>query len=239
MDSYRHAVSMPTMNSAPASVRTRIKICGITRIEDALHAASLGVDALGFVFYPASPRYIEPAAAAAIIRSLPPFVSAVGLFVNAAQADIDAALAACPLDMLQLHGDETPAFCAAQSRRVLKAVAVREARDAARIADFDCPVLLDAKAPPGVYGGTGTRFDWSLVQDVRHAHPLVLAGGLDAANVGEALAVRQWHALDVSSAVEVEPGIKDAGKMQEFVDAVRAFERSAAMQPDSIMERPD
>jgi len=204
--------------------RTRVKVCGITRSEDARRAAQLGVDALGFVFYPASPRYISPAAAADIIRALPPFVSAVGLFVNAGQSEIDAVLQACPLDVLQLHGDESPAFCAAQSRRVIKAVAVREAADTVRISQFDCPVLLDAKAPPGVYGGTGIRFDWELVRDIEHTHPLILAGGLDAGNLGEALAVRQWHALDVSSAVEVSPGIKDAGKMQRFMHAVNINE---------------
>lgn len=210
--------------------RTRIKICGITRAEDAAHASSLGVDALGFVFYPASPRYIAPADAAAIIRNLPPFVSAVGLFVNATQSEIDAVLDHCPLDVLQLHGDESPAFCRAQRRRVIKAVAVREAADVARIADYDCPVLLDAKAPPGVYGGTGTSFDWSLVEGVRHVHPLILAGGLDGANVARAMAVRQWHALDVSSAVELSPGIKDAGRMLDFVKAVHACEADAAME---------
>lgn len=206
--------------------RTRIKICGITRVSDALQAASLGADAVGFVFYEASPRYIAPAEAAHIVAALPPFVSAVGLFVNPDQVFIEAALAACPLDVLQLHGNETPAFCAAQPRRVLKAVPVRGADDVARIADFDCPVLLDAKAPPGVYGGTGERFDWDLVREVHHAHALILAGGLDAANVGEALAVRrsvrQWDAVDVSSAVESAPGIKDAAKMQHFFNAVHA-----------------
>jgi len=209
-----------TRSGVEPQLRTRIKVCGITRIEDALCAAGLGADALGFVFYAASPRYIEPSAAAGIIRALPPFVSAVGLFVNAVQDEINAVLQTCPLDVLQLHGDETPAFCAAQTRRVIKAVAVRDAADTARIADYDCPVLLDAKAPPGVYGGTGCSFDWELVRHVQHAHPLILAGGLHADNVAQALAVRQWHALDVSSAVEVFPGIKHAGKMQRFIDAV-------------------
>lgn len=209
-----------TRSGVKPQLRTRIKVCGITRHEDAMCAAELGVDALGFVFYTASPRYIRPSDAARIIRCLPPFVSAIGLFVNAGQDAIDAVLQTCPLDVLQLHGDETPAFCAVQKRRVIKAVAVRNAADTERIADFDCPVLLDAKAPPGVYGGTGSSFDWELVRHVRHAHPLILAGGLDAGNVARALAVRQWHALDVSSAVEVSPGIKDAGKMQQFFDAV-------------------
>ncbi|OIO69059.1 MAG: N-(5'-phosphoribosyl)anthranilate isomerase [Zetaproteobacteria bacterium CG1_02_55_237] len=213
--------------------RTRVKVCGITRAEDALCAAGLGVDALGFVFFSASPRYITPLAAAAIIRGLPPFVSAVGLFVNATQQEIDAVLDVCPLDVLQMHGDETPAFCAAQSRRVIKAVAVREAADILRIADFDCAVLLDAKAPPGVYGGTGQVFDWALVEGLQHAHPLLLAGGLDADNVSRALAVRQWDALDVSSGVEISPGIKDDGKLRQFMAAIEAVTATAS---DGVMD---
>jgi len=209
------------MESRPRhAARTRIKVCGVTRKEDAAFAAALGVDALGFVFYAESPRYIEPAAAAAIIRILPPFVSAVGLFVNASQQEIDTVLDTCPLDVLQMHGDESPDFCAAQVRRVIKAIAVREEADTARVADFDCAVLLDAKAPPGVYGGAGSTFDWTLIQGLQHAHPLMLAGGLHADNVAQALAVRQWDALDVSSGVEISPGIKDCNRLQRFMTAV-------------------
>jgi len=210
--------------------RTRIKVCGITRQQDALRAAALGVDALGFVFYQASPRYIEPAAAAAIIHSLPPFVSAVGLFVNAAQQEVDAVLQHCPLDVLQLHGDESPDFCAAQTRRVIKALPVCEVADTRCVGDYPCAVLLDAKAPAGVYGGTGLSFDWSLVGALQHAYPLLLAGGLDADNAAAALAVRQWHALDVSSGVESAPGNKDAEKMRRFMDVVdsRPAESEAA-----------
>jgi len=206
--------------------RTRIKVCGITRRQDALQAAELGADAIGFVFYDRSPRYITPEKAAAILRLLPPFVSAVGLFVNPTQDEIDAALRHCPLDVLQLHGDETPGFCEAQSRRVIKAVAVSGHEDLQRVHRYDCPVLLDARAPEGVYGGTGVRFDWSLLDGFSHAWPLILAGGLDVENVKGALAVRQWFALDVSSGVEALPGVKDEGKMRAFFAAVqRAEER--------------
>jgi len=225
-------------DAAARQQRTRVKMCGITRMADAMQAAELGADALGFVFYEASPRHITPQDAAVIIRELPPFVSVVGLFVNASQQQIDAALQLCPLDVLQLHGDESPEFCAAQVRRVIKAVPVREAGDIVRIADFDCPVLLDAKAPPGVYGGTGSSFDWELVRHVEHAHPLILAGGLDAANVNLAMAVRQWHALDVSSAVEVSPGIKDAEKMRLFMQAVTQGSIPGA-DANAAMERID
>jgi len=201
-------------------VRTRIKICGITRLEDALEASGLGVDAVGFVFYEKSPRYIEAQKAAAIIRQLPPFVSAVGLFVNPTQDFIAETLQTVPLGVIQMHGDETPEFCSAQRRRVLKAISVSGPEDLKRAAGYNCPLLLDAKAPAGVYGGTGTPFDWSLLQDFKHDYPLTLAGGLNSGNVHEALSVRQWFALDVSSGVELSPGIKDAEKMRSFVDAV-------------------
>jgi len=195
----------------------RIKICGITRKQDALAAAELGADALGFVFYEDSPRYISPDDAAAIISTLPPFVTVVGLFVNASQNMIDNTLACCPLDVLQLHGDESPEFCAAQSRRVIKALPVERAADLSRAADFDCAILLDARAPQGVYGGTGASFDWELLQGFEHTHPVILAGGLDAENVAEALKVRQFYGVDVSSGVEASPGIKDAEKMRRLI----------------------
>jgi len=200
--------------------RTRIKICGITRLEDALEASRLGVDAVGFVFYDKSPRYIDPQKAASIIRQLPPFVSAVGLFVNPTQDYIAKVLQTVPLGVIQLHGDENPGFCSAQRRRVMKAVPVSDAEDLKQAARFDCPVLLDAKAPVGVYGGTGQSFDWSLLKDFKHDFPLTLAGGLSVKNIDEAMAIRQWFALDVSSGVESSPGIKDAEKMRAFVGAV-------------------
>jgi phosphoribosylanthranilate isomerase len=206
-----------------AKHHTRIKVCGITRLEDALTASRLGVDAIGFVFYPKSPRYISPEKAAAIIRQLPPFVSAVGLFVNPKQSDIDAVLQHCPLGVIQLHGDESPEFCMAQPRRVMKAIPVSGAKDLKRAQFYSCPVLLDAKAPEGIYGGTGTSFDWSLLEGFKHDYPLILAGGLNADNVEEALSVRQWFALDVSSGVETSPGIKDEAKLSEFVARVNSF----------------
>ncbi len=205
------------------SSRTRLKVCGITRAEDALVASRLGVDALGFVFYEKSPRYISPERAAAIIRQIPPFVSAVGLFVNPSQAEIDAVLAQCPLGVIQLHGDETPEFCQAQARRVIKAVAIRTADDVGRVAQFSCPVLLDAKAPSGVYGGTGRCFDWSLLEGLRHRYPLILAGGLNADNIVQALQIRPWFAVDVSSGVELSPGIKDEEKIKALVKLVNAW----------------
>jgi phosphoribosylanthranilate isomerase len=204
-------------------MRTRIKICGITRLKDALAASALGVDAVGFVFYKKSPRYIEPAKAAAIIRQLPPFVSAIGLFVNPSQDFIAKVLQSVPLGVIQLHGDETPEFCEAQRRRVLKAIHVSAADDLKRAAAFNCPILLDAKAPVGVYGGAGATFDWSLLNGFEHQYPVSLAGGLIVDNIAEAMDVRPWFALDVSSGVEQSPGIKDVEKMRAFVSAVNLY----------------
>jgi len=142
------------------------------------------------------------------------------LFVNPTQSYIAEILQTVPLGVIQLHGDETPDFCEAQRRRVLKAIPVSGSDDLKRATGFNCPLLLDAKAPTGIYGGTGTSFDWSLLHDFKHDYPLTLAGGLNVDNVHEALSVRQWFALDVSSGIELSPGIKDAEKMRAFVNAV-------------------
>ncbi len=207
------------------AIRTRIKVCGITRLEDALAASALGVDAVGFVFYKKSPRYIEPMKAATIIRELPPFVSAVGLFVNPEQSFIDEVLNLCPLGVIQLHGDESPEFCQAQARRVIKAIAVNSAEDLEHAKQYACAILLDAKAPKGVYGGTGHSFDWSVLDNFAHNYPLMLAGGLNITNVKSALSHRQWFALDVSSGIETAPGIKDYDKMHDFVTMVQTAEK--------------
>jgi len=210
------------------TMRTRIKICGITRLEDAMAASHAGVDAVGFVFYEKSPRFIEPMKAASIIRELPPFVSAVGLFVNPDQACIDAVLRYCPLGVVQLHGDESPGFCQAQSRRVIKALPVSCREDLQRVHQYDCSVLLDAKAPKGVYGGTGECFDWQLLDGFTHPHPLILAGGLNEENVTQALQRRSWFALDVSTGVEKAPGVKSEDKIRSFVQAVNNVSLTSA-----------
>jgi len=198
----------------------RIKVCGITQIQDALLAAHLGADAVGFVFYDKSPRFIPPIKAAAIIRALPPFVSAVGLFVNPGQDAVNDTLQHCPLDVLQFHGTETPEFCEAQTRRVIKAVSIRTKTDLNMAHAYHCPVLLDAKAPQGVYGGTGESFAWTLLDEFEHDYPLILAGGLNAENIGQALSIRQWDALDVSSGVESMSGVKDVAKLRLFMSSV-------------------
>jgi len=205
------------------STPVRIKICGITRLEDAVAAMDLGVDALGFVFYKHSPRYIPPIQAAEIILRLSPFVSAVGLFVNATREEIDAVLAACPVDILQFHGNESASDCSRQHRRVIKAISVSGVTDLKKAGQYDCGVLLDARAAEGVYGGSGRTFDWSVLKRFTHTHPVILAGGLNGENIYAALNSRQFYAVDVSSGVESSPGIKDRDKMRRFVSGVREF----------------
>lgn len=207
----------------------RVKICGITRLQDLHAACDAGADALGFVFYEKSPRHVSIETAAALLRELPPFVQAVGLFVNAEPAFIESVLQAVPLDLLQFHGDETPIDCARYGRPYIKAVRVNRDTDLLKCAaDFDAArgLLLDAYVS-GVPGGTGERFDWRLIPPVL-PKPVILSGGLTPDNVAEAVQrVRPW-AVDVSSGVEAAmrlddgatvaaKGIKDAHKIAQFI----------------------
>lgn len=204
-------------------MRTRIKICGITRIEDALLAIEYGSDALGFVFYEKSPRYITPEQAGIIIEQLPPFVSRVGLFVNASKEYIDEACSKSGIDVIQLHGDESAEFSGLFQKPVIKALPIEKESDLQRINDYKCTVLLDAKAPQGVYGGTGSSFDWSLISELNTTQKVILAGGLNLENIEEALGVSPWYAVDVSSGVEQSKGIKDSAKMKKFCKKVQDF----------------
>jgi phosphoribosylanthranilate isomerase len=203
-------------------MKTRIKICGITRVEDARAAARLGADAVGLVFYAGSPRAVTPAQAAEIIRALPPFVVPVGLFVNADATTVRDTLAAAPVQLLQFHGDETPDYCAGFGRPFLRALRVRVETDLLQYArDFHAAkgLLLDAWVE-GVHGGTGATFDWSLIPPDLPM-PVILSGGLNPDNVEQAVRrVRPW-AVDVSSGVESAKGIKDAAKIETFINGVR------------------
>ena len=209
----------------------RVKICGITRPDDGRHAARAGADAIGLVFYPPSPRYVSPRQAADIVAALPPFVTTVGLFVDAPPEQIAALLEQVPLDMLQFHGDESPEYCAAFQRPWIKALRMRDGVDpraeAERYGAAGARGLLVDSYVPGVPGGTGERFDWDRLP-ADPPLPLVLAGGLDPANVAEAVRrVRPW-AVDVSGGVEVlgvdgrrQGGIKDPGAVSAFIRAAR------------------
>lgn len=202
-------------------IAPRIKICGFTRAEDVDAAVAAGVDALGFVFYRQSPRCVTPEVAARLVRRLPPFVLAVGLFVNATAREMEAVLASVPLNLLQFHGDETPEDCARWQRPWIRAARVRPGLDLIRYAEAFSgarALLLDAFSE--TYGGTGKSFDWTLIPPALPL-PLILSGGLDAENVGAAIQRVRPAAVDVSSGVEAEKGIKDAARMAAFVRAVR------------------
>jgi phosphoribosylanthranilate isomerase len=202
-------------------MRTRIKICGITRPADARAAAEAGADAIGLVFYPASPRYLSTERAVEIRDALPPFVQSVALFVNADAAQVAQVIGRVRPSMLQFHGEETPQFCAEFGVPFVKACRIRAGLDAAaylRPYARAAAWLVDSFVPE--YGGVGESFDWSLVPQ-RLERPLILSGGLRPGNVGQAIrALRPWG-VDVSSGVESAKGIKDAAKMAAFVAEVR------------------
>lgn len=202
-------------------MRTRIKICGFTRVEDAINASALGVDAIGLVFYPPSPRNIDIDQASKIIRSLPAFVTVVALFVNENERRIRQVLNQIPIDVLQFHGEESPESCRIYGKPYIKAV---QMQSDVNIVDFAAAypdaagILVDA-FHPDAKGGTGNRFDWALLPESCD-FPLILAGGLDAENASKAVHAVKPYALDVSSGVEFKKGFKDADKMQIFVEQV-------------------
>ncbi|MGM8225690.1 phosphoribosylanthranilate isomerase [Cellvibrio sp. ARAG 10.3] len=198
--------------------RTRIKICGITSVTDALAAQVAGADAIGLVFYEPSPRAVDIELAREIACSVGPFVTVVGLFVDAEPAYVNTVLAQVPLHVLQFHGDETPAYCESFGRPYLKAIRMRPELDTrSAIADYPSAtaILLDAYRP-GIPGGTGETFDWQRVpQD--SGKTIILAGGLTPANVAEAIRSTHVYGVDVSGGVESAPGQKDAAKVKEFI----------------------
>lgn len=199
----------------------RSKICGITRIEDALIAAEAGADAIGLVFYAKSPRAVSIQQARDIVAALPAFVTTVGLFVNASREELNDVLAGVALDLLQFHGDESPAECESYQRPYIKALRVKPGDDIAQLAAPYAKargILLDTYVP-GVPGGTGAAFDWSLVPSGL-LQPVILAGGLSAANVQAAIEQVRPYAVDVSGGVEAGKGIKDAAKIRAFMQAV-------------------
>ncbi len=202
---------------------TRVKICGITRVEDALMAVAAGADALGFVFYPPSPRAIDVSTAENIIAQLPPFVTTTALFVNPEPALVRQVIDVAQVDLLQFHGDEDPAFCDSFNRPWIKALRMKPGMDisaeSARYAKGR-GVLLDAYRP-GVPGGTGETFDWELIPaDI--APKIILAGGLSPENVKTAIAEVSPYAVDVSGGVEAGKGIKSPEQVKNFVAAVRS-----------------
>ena len=200
----------------------RSKICGITRIEDALAAVEAGADAIGLVFYAKSLRAVNVLQARAIIAALPPFITTVGLFVNASRCEVNETLDAVPLDLLQFHGDETPEQCEGYHRPYIKALRVKagdQIAEACRAYRNARGILLDTYVD-GVPGGTGETFDWALIPS-KLEKPIILAGGLTSANVAQAIAQVRPYAVDVSGGVEKSKGIKDRDKILAFMSAVQ------------------
>ena len=198
----------------------RVKVCGITRRKDALHAAELGAHALGFVFYRRSARYVDPEKAAAIIRSLPPFVATVGVFVDAPLREVRSIANRCRLSAVQLHGGESPEFCGQVPGRVIKAFRVQGPRMPRGVSRFRVDALLLDTYKAGTPGGTGEVFPWEVAARARRYGRVILAGGLHPGNVGQAVSVARPYAVDVSSGVEVSPGKKDPVLVEAFLKQV-------------------
>ena len=198
-----------------------VKICGVTRLEDALAAARLGADRVGFNFWPRSRRYVTPAAAAALVAALPPGVLAVGVFVDPTPEELQAAVRASGVRSVQLHGDEPPALCRAVALPVVKAIRVKGLGSLSALSAYPVSAFLLDSASPG-YGGSGTAFDWALAAQAAARAPVWLAGGLTPSNVAEAVARVRPLGVDVASGVESAPGVKDAGLMEAFIRNARS-----------------
>jgi phosphoribosylanthranilate isomerase len=205
-------------------MKIRSKICGMTRVEDALLAAQLGVDAIGLIFFAGSKRYVTVEQAQAIARAVPPFVTVVGLFVNASAAEVQKVLMQVPLDVLQFHGDESAEFCRQFQRPYIKAIRVRDTADieAATAMYTDARALLFDAAVAGQYGGTGQSFDWRLLPR-QLDRQWILSGGLNPENIVSAIRQSHAQAVDVASGVELAAGIKDGQKMQALMAAINGF----------------
>lgn len=205
---------------------TRIKICGITNIDDALMAIDAGADALGFNFVPGTPRYLKNIQAAAkIIEQLPPFITTVGLFVNADAEVVQGTADKCHLDMLQLHGEESPQFCQSLNHRIIKAVRIKNESSVSHLSDYRVSGYLLDTYVKGVLGGTGVAFDWQLAVKAKQYGRIILAGGLDPDNVASAVEQVRPYGVDVSSRVEASPGRKDPVKVRAFIQNVKEIDR--------------
>lgn len=204
----------------------RIKICGITRFEDAKVAASLGVDALGFIFCRKSPRYIKPEEAAGIISQLPPFISRVGVFVDEELEKVAAVTQITGIDTIQLHGTESPRYCRKLALPIIKAFSIEPTSNLSLLDQYQVTgFLLDTWAS-GRHGGTGRTFDWSIAADACMKYDyVILAGGLNPSNLEDALATVHPYGVDLNSGVEIKPGIKNPHKMRDAVQVIRAWER--------------
>ncbi|MCX8012486.1 MAG: phosphoribosylanthranilate isomerase [Desulfobacterota bacterium] len=201
---------------------TKIKICGITNLNDALTAADLAVDALGFVFYHPSPRFIPPDKAKLIRKHIPPFTFTVGVFVNESKEEVLKVAKECGLDILQFHGNESPEYCNFFSDyKIIKSFSLKEPSELEAISRYQVNAILIDAYEPAYYGGTGKKANWELARAAKKFGPLILAGGLNENNVCEAILEVAPYAVDVSSGVELRPGVKDPEKLRRFVRKVK------------------
>jgi phosphoribosylanthranilate isomerase len=206
-------------------MRVRTKICGITLPEDARFAADQGADAVGFIFYSQSPRYVRPEKAAEIVVGLPPFVTSVGVFVNSGRQLIESTIREVGLRAIQLHGDETPEECEGFTVPVIRALRVGTNFDVRDLEGFPVNTFLLDTARDGLYGGTGQTFDWAVAGDASQKSRIILSGGIGPANVADAVAKVNPYGVDCGSGVEQRPGVKDHGKIVAFFKALKSQEQ--------------
>lgn len=199
---------------------TRVKICGIKRLQDAVCAVDSGANALGFIFYNKSKRYISPSDARDIIEKLPPFISLVGVFVNSTAQDINYTIDNTGINTIQLHGDESPSFCNNFNIPIIKTIRISDILDLKHIESFDVQAILFDTFKENEYGGTGSVFNWGIVKTAGITKKIIISGGLNPENVHEAISKVNPFAVDVSSGVEISPGIKDHLKINKFLEAV-------------------
>ena len=202
--------------------QVKVKICGMTNLKDVKVAVDGGVDAVGFIFYKKSPRSVTMQAVREIVLELPPFVDSVGVFVNETAEQINKIADHCKLDRVQLHGDESPAFCKKIRRRVIKAIRVKDIQSLKKLSDYPVSSFLLDTFSEDQYGGTGKVFDWNLAYPAKKYGPIILAGGLTPNNVRQAIQRIRPYGVDVCSGVESQPGIKDHKKMKAFLKNVKA-----------------
>jgi phosphoribosylanthranilate isomerase len=211
---------------------TQVKICGITNKEDAICAADCGAVAVGFIFYPPSPRYIKPADARKLIRLLPDALVKVGVFVNEKEEEIKKIMTYCDLDMIQLHGDEKPEFCLKfPSARVIKALELKNDADIVYAKSYQVGAILVDSRYAGLYGGTGRKANWDLASRIRNKKQLILSGGLNENNIAQAIKDVAPHALDINSGVESKPGKKNHAKLARIFDIIRASDNASDHAP--------